>query len=368
MFEELIINALNDYQDGIIILDLTGRMVFSNRLAKQWFILPDQFTNEEFVNIFKACCKQDPDTLSIIINALLEERISQVQVETIKNKSLDVSFVPILDSKNQVVGKGIYLHDNKGLKEVEKSKTDFLSVVSHQLRTPLGSIKWNMEMLIGGDMGEITPPVKETLMEIYQSIQRMLTFVTDFLIVSRIDQNRVSDLPVEIEIINVINDVIKELKFVSNNKITEIEVVRVNNCNPRLTIDSQRFRDVIQNILSNAVKYNLPNNKIIVTVMQNQNMVQISVADNGIGIPDENRDKIFSKFYRASNAVQASGEGSGLGLYVAKSYIEAWGGKIWFESTKGKGTTFYFTLPNNPIQHALDNNLNKGTKVEEQIK
>lgn len=362
MVDELIVNALNNYQDGIIILDQTGKMVFSNQIAKQQLCLPDQFTSAEFINIFKVCCKPNSDTLNIIKNALLENRLSRVQAETVKHESFDVNIVPILNSNKQVIGKGIYIHDNNSFRELEKSKTDFLSIASHQLRTPLGSIKWNMEMLFGGDMGEISPPVKETLMEIYQSIQRMLVFVTDFLIVSRIDHNSVPDLPAEIEIINVIYDVIKELRFVSDDKVEEIEVVRANDCNPKLIIDSQRFRDVIQNILNNAVKYNLPNSKVLVTVTQNKDMVQISVEDNGIGIPDENRHQIFNKFYRANNAIQAGGEGSGLGLYVAKSYIEAWGGKIWFESEEGKGSTFYFTLPNNPVLHSLDNNLNNETK------
>lgn len=246
------------------------------------------------------------------------------------------------------------------------NQTEFLSVVAHQLRTPLGSIRWNLEMVLSGDMGELSPELKESMMQIYQSVQRMIILVNQVLIVSRIDQNRVQDQLVPVDIIAVIKDVINEIKFVSRQEHVNVNLLVPHPIN-KIIIDPQRFRDVILNLISNAVKYTHINGQVIVEVKTNSDFIAINISDNGIGIPKKEQAKLFSKFFRASNALKSQTEGSGLGLFIVKSYVEAWGGKIEFKSpiqtittatgVQGIGTTFTLTIPLVPKAHSLDQNL-----------
>ena len=266
---------------------------------------------------------------------------------------------PVRSFGGEIAGAALVLHDVTNIKEIDRVKTEFLSIAAHQLRTPLGSMRWNVELLLTGDIGEVSKDVRDVLMQVYQGTQRMIVLVGELLLVSRIEQSRVFDQPSEVNVLVVIKDVMKELEFSSQEKAVSVELKTDNKSLPTLYIDSQRFRDVIQNLLSNAVKYNQPGKKVRVTVRHQDKQVLLEVEDQGIGIPKKDQGKIFSKFFRADNAAKSQTEGNGLGLFIAKSYVESWGGKVWFDSREGQGTVFYLRLPEKPINHILDKNLVK---------
>lgn len=242
-------------------------------------------------------------------------------------------------------------------KQLERIKDEFLSVASHQLRTPLGSMRWNMEMLLGGDVGELNPEAKKTVEQIYESNKRMITLVNDLLNVSRIDQDRVADNPKLTDIVDIIQEAVVEMEPLAKEQSVIIKLEVKNDYFPRITLDPKRFREVVQNLLSNAVKYNKPQGTVDVDVQKLNGYVEVKITDTGMGIPKKDQNRLFSKFFRAENAILAQTEGSGLGLFVVKSYIEAWGGKVSFESEEGKGTTFIITLPIKTKSGNLSKNL-----------
>ena len=259
--------------------------------------------------------------------------IAQVQIHPIVGKNGEVIFYVSIE------------RDITKAKEVETMKNDFISVASHQLRTPLGSMRWNLEMLLAGDMGKMPKLIKDTIQEVYGSDTRMLALVNDLLNVSRIDQGRIENIPVDTNIIPIIEDSIKEMDFLATKKKVKIDFNESKIKELIAFVDPKRFREVMQNILSNAVKYNRESGSIKIEIGQNSKETNITVSDTGMGISKKDQEKIFAKFFRASNAVLSETEGSGLGLFVVKSFVESWGGSVNFTSEENVGTTIYIKLP-----------------------
>jgi two-component system phosphate regulon sensor histidine kinase PhoR len=181
----------------------------------------------------------------------------------------------------------------------------------------------------------------------------MIKLVNDLLSVSRIDQERVMDRPSMTDLLKVVKDVIAELSIEAEKRHVTIELVEdpASKITPMM-IDAGRFRDIMLNLIANGIKYNTKDGKVIVTFSSDGTVIKISVKDTGIGIPEKDKVRIFQKFFRAENAILNATEGSGLGLYLVKSYVEGWGGTVEFESELGKGALFTIKLPINKSQVA----------------
>jgi signal transduction histidine kinase len=221
-----------------------------------------------------------------------------------------------------------------------------VSLAAHQLRTPISAIGWYAEMMLSGDAGELTSEQKKYLNQIYNANKRMIDMVKSFLNVSRIEMNSMIFATEETNLANLLDDVIAEQK----QKIIDNKIELTVNCDkdmPKLFIDLRKVRMVFQNLLSNAIKYTPTNGKITIQTKTepDKKQVLISFSDTGYGIPADEKDKIFTKLFRAKNVLEMSTDGTGLGLYVAKNILDNSGGKIWFESEENKGTTFFLTLP-----------------------
>lgn len=234
---------------------------------------------------------------------------------------------------------------NEKLRELDKSKSDFISVVAHQLRTPLSGIKWTLSMLIGGDMGDLNNDQKTFLMKSYESNSRMITLVNDMLVADGIQSGRVHYGFEHINIIYLIENVLFDMNQLAVKKDISIQYKNKPNDLPQAYIDPEAIRSVLQNLLENAIKYTIKGGKIEINVKEANKQLVVSFTDNGVGIPESQQENIFTRFFRASNAIKLETDGSGLGLYIAKNIVEKNGGTIWFESIEGKGTTFYFTVP-----------------------
>jgi signal transduction histidine kinase len=226
---------------------------------------------------------------------------------------------------------------------VEKLLDDFLSIAAHELRTPLGGMKWRIELLMKKNAAG-APELMKDLTHLFDSNRRSIEIVNDLLGVSKIQRRTLFSEPKKVDLKPLLAEVIKELTQESELK----EIVITNNAPESLQImvDEKQFSQVMENLLSNAVKYGKAHGRVEITTEKiNQKFVRIIIKDNGIGIGAKDQKKIFSKFFRAENAVFLAGEGTGLGLYVAKTFIEKAGGKIWFTSVEGEGTTFYVEVP-----------------------
>ena len=226
---------------------------------------------------------------------------------------------------------------------------EFISIASHQLRAPLATMKWYGQIVADGDAGVLTETQKEYIDRMNSSTERLITLVNDFLSISRIDSGKIQFNPEPVNIIDVINTLVdnvfniqiqdKQIQYTLN---TEKKVALVN-------VDPALIREVCSALIQNAIKYNREKGKITISFEEDEKLTKIIIQDTGIGIPDDEKSKIFSKFFRASNAVQSGVGGVGLGLHAVKQMVELMGGKIGFESTDGQGAAFTITLKKSDV-------------------
>jgi len=229
--------------------------------------------------------------------------------------------------------------------EIDRAKSEFVSLASHQLRTPLTTVSWYAEMILKGDVGEVVPSQRRYLEEIYQGNRQMIELVNTLLDVSRIELGTFKAESKPTDIRALAESALAEQKLNIEAKGLTI-VRRFGSDISTLSTDPKLLRMVFGNLLSNAVEYTPPGGKITVSLaLGGARALRIQVADTGYGIPKGQQDQIFNKFFRADNVRSKDTKGTGLGLYIVKSVVEHSGGKIWFESEENKGTIFYITLP-----------------------
>jgi len=228
-------------------------------------------------------------------------------------------------------------------REVDRAKTEFVSLASHQLRTPLSSVNWFAEMLLAGDAGKLTKQQNEFIQKIYDGNQRMVDLVNALLNVSRIELGTFSVEPEPTDIVEISKSVIEELTPQVKEKKLKIEEKYEKI--PKFSADPKLVRIVLQNLLSNAVKYTPEKGKVSADISLKNNNILIEIKDSGYGIPKDQQDKIFTKLFRADNVREKETEGTGLGLYIVKSIVDNSGGSISFDSAEDKGTTFHVSLP-----------------------
>jgi signal transduction histidine kinase len=229
-------------------------------------------------------------------------------------------------------------------KNVNRMKTEFISLAAHQLRTPLSSIKWFVEMLLSGDAGKVSKDQKELLDNIDGSNERMIVLVNTLLNISRIESGRISIDPVLTNIKDLIENVVNELNPQIKLRKHKFSL-KIEEGLPKIPLDPKMIRNVYMNLISNAIKYTPNKGEISVDVYTEGKMIISKISDTGFGIPQKEKERVFTRFFRASNVQKAETDGSGLGLYLAESVVKSSGGEIWFESTENKGTSFWFSLP-----------------------
>jgi len=228
-------------------------------------------------------------------------------------------------------------------KELDRAKTEFVGLASHQLRTPLTAVAWYAEMLLGKDFGELNEKQEDYLREIYAGNRRMIDLVDDLLNTSRIDMGTLKVKPEPVDPTAVMKNTLNEFLPQINQKKISIEEKYAPNL-PRIKADPEHLGIVFQNLISNAAKYTPPKGKIMVEMRRRNAHILVKITDNGWGIPTAQQKRIFTKLFRADNVRKRDTEGTGLGLYIVRAIVKKSGGKIWFESKEGKGTTFYITF------------------------
>jgi signal transduction histidine kinase len=234
---------------------------------------------------------------------------------------------------------------NEKLTQLDKMKSEIISIVAHQLRTPLSAIKWTLKILIDGDVGPVTPEQKDLLSKGFESNERMIGLVNDVLAVDKLESGKLKYEFIPVQFEDLVQDMIRSLLPIATQQNIRVEFSSPEQLLPRIKVDPDKMHDVLQNLIDNAIKYTRSGGVVSVGVAMDRSLLHFWVTDNGIGIPDSEKNKIFSRFFRANNAVHTKTEGSGLGLFIAQSVVKRHGGEIWFESVVDVGTTFHVTLP-----------------------
>jgi len=247
----------------------------------------------------------------------------------------------------------VIMNSFERLAETNRLKSEFVSIVSHQIRSPLTNLKWIVELLMSGILGRIEEKQTEYFKILKENLERMQELVSELLTVSRIEATKLVFKKEEFSMENLVRDLAEEFKPIAKSSNIRINL-NLEKSTPKVYSDPFQILQVIENLLYNAIRYmsfaseNAEKGKereINIKLCQKGSYVFFEIADNGIGIPKEDQKYIFQKFFRAENVKRYQTNGSGLGLYISKSIIERSKGKIGFTSQEGIGTTFWFKLP-----------------------
>lgn len=236
---------------------------------------------------------------------------------------------------------------NEELKKLDKTKSEFLSIASHQLRTPLTAIQGYTSMLLEGTFGRLPEATKQPINNILSSSQRLLKLINNLLNISRIESGRTEIDRQKISLENLISSIVQELSIEAQPKKIKLEWIKPPNPLPELFLDQEKIRQVILNIIDNAIRYTNQGG-VKIEAAEKNGAVYLSIKDTGEGMTTEDLQQMFSSFRRGQAGSRFWTEGTGLGLYVAKKFIELHGGEIRAESSgKGKGSTFHIKIPIN---------------------
>ena len=262
---------------------------------------------------------------------------------------LRITSIMLKGPQKKNIGYMRVLHDITREKEVEAIKSEFVSLASHQLRTPLSAMKWSLSMLSEGLFGKLVSKQKDIVWKISNSNERMIQLVNDLLDVSRIEEERFGyNFSLE-SFEDVVKKVAGSFSVQIQEKKLQFSFEYPRDALPKVSVDRGKLEMAVQNLIDNAVKYTSSDGKIKVYLKETSpDYLAVFVEDTGIGIPKNQQHRIFSKFFRADNAIRFETEGSGLGLYIAQNIVTSHKGKINFKSEENKGSVFYFSLPINP--------------------
>ena len=332
---------ITNLADGLMIFDNNHRLYSANPQVEKFFGIRAKDIIGKSIQELKGIT-----VIEALISLLGTEAqgVFRKEFQPKEGLTLEVSTVSILMGEKNL-GNLVVLHDITREKMVEQLKTEFVSLSAHQLRTPLSAIKWTLRMILDGDVGAITDEQRSFLDKTYKSNERMIDLINDLLNVTRIEEGRYLYKPSRNQIDPVVKFVADSYKEEAEKRKLKIEFKEPNKKIPPVSIDVEKIRLAIQNLVDNAIRYTKPGGKVTVAVDYVNKEVVVSVKDTGVGIPPDQQKRIFSKFFRAANVARMDTEGSGLGLFIAKNIVDAHNGKIWFESEEGKGTTFFFSLP-----------------------
>lgn len=326
--------------DGLIVFDQNLRLVLINPKVEQFF----DVNKEEVVgkNLEGLMAFSSFRRLAELLKA--KTKIFRKELVLAEDLILEVSTID-LEKRIQGLSFLVVLHDVTREKIVERLKTEFVSISAHQLRTPLSAIKWTLRMLLDGDLGRISEEQREFLTRTYRSNERMIDLVNSLLNVTRIEEGRFLYHRVVNDMVAIVEEVLVQFEEQIKRKKIKLVFKKPSQPLPRVLVDTDKIKLVVENLIDNAVKYTLEKGKIVISLKKLNKDIEFCIKDNGVGIPSDQGQRVFTKFFRGANVMKLETEGSGLGLFIAKNIIEAHGGKIWFKSKQNKGTTFWFTLP-----------------------
>lgn len=344
--------TLKSMHTGVLVLNNQGKILHINPTAQKIFGI--QTNDVRYADITKLIRN---DKIKSVLLDPLQKRESlndEITVRIPDEKTFQTEIVAQPSNHHSEIGLIATFTDVTRIRKLERLKTEFVSTVSHELRTPLTSIKGFVATLLGDENNEFD---NDTKREFYQIIDeecdRLTRLITDLLTISRIEAGRSLDMKYsKIDLPALVTKVLNTQKAFTDRHQLEMNL---NGDLPAITADKDKVEQILTNLVSNAVKYSPNGGTITVYGKPSGEFVELGVADQGMGIPYEQFEKIFDKFHRVDNKDSREQEGTGIGLFLVKHLVEAHGGKIWVTSKYGEGSVFSFTLKTEPAAEAANN-------------
>jgi two-component system, OmpR family, phosphate regulon sensor histidine kinase PhoR len=330
----------NSMVEGVLLLDGSDRVRLVNRAFEDLFGLNGDIRGRTMMEALRL-----HELRELVNRVRAESQVLGFELELpgLEGRCLQVNATALLDRAGKQQGMILVFHELTRLKQLENTRQEFVANVSHELRTPLSMIKGYVETLIHGakdDPGVAT----RFLQTIEKHTDRLTYLIEDLLTISRLESGQVVMNLQKAELRPVVDDVLNDLqsragdrKVALENQVADGMVVRA---------DADRIQQVLFNLVDNAIKYGRPEGHVWINArLAKESFVEVSVRDNGPGIPPDSIDRVFERFYRVDKARSREQGGTGLGLSIVKHIIQSHGGEVWVESQVGQGTTFFFTLP-----------------------
>lgn len=341
--------VLRSMASAVLVVDNEDKVVLINPLTETFFGVKKQnmlgvsineaVPQEDIKNMFAAMKKQN--------GVFLSRELDIVNADDGVERAVKANIAAIRGYFGEQRGIVLVLNDITKEKEIDKAKTDFISITSHELRAPLASIKESVSLICEGAAGEVNEKQKKFLLIAKRNIERLANLVNDLLDISKIESGKMEIKRSR----NNINDIAQEARAIfkafAESKNVEITLEKNDNL-PQVNADKDRITQVFANLISNAVKFSEPGDKIVIHLgfyEPDKSLIEAVVEDKGMGIDKKDIGKIFQKFYQADSSTTRKSGGTGIGLAISKDIIELHGGKIWVESSPGEGSKFIFTLP-----------------------
>jgi PAS domain S-box-containing protein len=342
--------TLNSLADGLIVYDLEGRITAFNPKAEELlWISQNDVLNKTPSQIKPKTSPEIKNLQDISYLAINEFESREMQIFEPQQVSLAVTLLPLRDAQDRKIGTMRTLHDITKEREAEQLKSQFVSVASHQLRTPLSGMKWALSLLQEPDSDPLTKGQQDLIRKTEQTNNRLISLVNDLLDTSRIEEGRFGYSFRKLSLEDLVKDVLAELApAVTSKPGLSVSFLKPKKQLSLIQADRKKLRMAVYNVIDNAIKYT-PKGRISIALFPSRSTLTLEVKDEGIGIPRDQQKYLFTKFFRARNAILLETEGSGLGLWIANEIVKRHNGRILLvESQEDKGTNFYLRFPTNP--------------------
>lgn len=341
---------LSSIGDGVFVIDATGRVVLFNKAAE---LISGYSVDEVYGRPYKEVLSfhnEDNGALveDFVISALAGNRAEMAQHTMLKRK--DGALVPVADSSAPIInaqggreGAVVVFRDITRERQLEHMKDEFLSIASHELRTPMGAVRANIAMILDGDYGPVNDDLREPLTDMKASTVRLVELVNDLLNVARIEAGRMKFTLSEFELREASQSTVASLAALGKEKGVEITITHGDQVMVQADVD--KIKQVLTNLIGNALKFT-DSGTVTVSLTVQDGMVEVAVVDTGIGISIEDQGKLFGKFKQISSAQNGKPTGTGLGLYISREIVRKMGGDLYIKASEvGKGSIFAFTVP-----------------------
>ncbi len=338
--------------EGVFAVNLRGEIIIFNQIAEKIVGLKkDLILGQRYDQLLQFFNSKTRESYGSFINkVLLEGKSVSLPNDTILITSskaeipVAVNSSPIKNQRGIIVGGIVVFRDITHEREIEEIRTDLISIASHQLRTPLSEIKGLISLLVDNVAGPLNIGQKEYMDLLTVANERMINLVNDLLNISRIEQGRIQLNFQKVSLGVLTAEICKSLEITAKQRQQSLGLSIDQNL-PMVLADPEKTKEIISNLVENALKYTRAKGTIAVRVTANTNGCWVLVKDNGVGIPKAKQKDLFQKFSRVENPLSQKTTGTGLGLYTVKQLVEKQNGLIWVESDEGKGSTFGFMLP-----------------------